>query len=106
MYTEPPVLKKAIRKDTDNIILSFSKRIDANSAAGKSNYQFRKDGKLISLNIENITVDGNMVILEAIKLPVGKFEIMVRNLKDTPELWLFKGYPALELANQTKMIIE
>ncbi|MEQ7801504.1 hypothetical protein ABDJ41_17050 [Pedobacter sp. ASV1-7] len=106
MYTEPPVLKKAIRKGTDTIILSFSKRIDSNSAAGKSNYQFRKDGKLISLNIENITVDGNMVILEAIKLPVGKFEILVRNLKDTPELWLFKGYPALELANQTKMIIE
>ncbi len=106
MYTERPVLKKVVRKGNDSIVLSFSKRIDANSAEQKSNYQFLKDGKGISLNIARVTVDGNQVILELSNLPTAKLEVMVSKLKDTPELWLFKGYPALEIANQTKMTID
>jgi len=106
MYTEAPALKRAVKRGNDSLVLSFSKRMDAKTGAEKANYQFLKDGKLTTVNIGSATVDGNRVILKATNFPAGKFEVMVNKLKDTPELWLFKGYPALEVANQTKITVE
>jgi hypothetical protein len=106
MYTEKPALKAAVRKGTDSLILSFSKRMDVTTGEIKANYQFMQSGQVKTVSISKVTVDGNRIILVASNLPTGKMDVIVNKLKDTPELWLFKGYPALEVANQTKITVE
>jgi hypothetical protein len=100
IYTDKPVLLRATRKNENNLQLVFNKRVDEKSAAVRANYTFISKGKTLQVNIHKIETDGNCVILTTDRLPARMFELEVKEIQDTPELWFYKGYPANHLKRQ------
>nr|WP_275983813.1 N-acyl-D-glucosamine 2-epimerase [Paenibacillus hamazuiensis] len=90
MYDEKPVPLKAVRTDRQAVQLSFSKRIDPESASDERNYEASADGRRLSCAIGVAEVDGNRAVLHSDDFPAGGFRLYVRGVKDTPSLWLVK----------------
>ncbi|MFD0714253.1 N-acyl-D-glucosamine 2-epimerase [Paenibacillus sp. GCM10027626] len=105
MYTEKPEPRSAVRQDDGSVMISFSKRIDETAAQDATNYEFWKDGEQLKVDILRIVVDGNRVVLETDRLPEGDFEIVISGIKDTPELWLYKDFPANEVRAGSKVSV-
>jgi hypothetical protein len=106
IYNDKPAVKRVRRNGKDSVILSFNKRIDANSAANPDNYSFYSDNNKLNINVQNIVTDGNMVILISGDFPADPFKIAVSHIKDTPDVWLFKGYAANEIAAGTIVSVD
>lgn len=100
MYSEKPVAMIVKRIDKSTLQISFNKRVDEVSAAIRSNYVFRQGAKVLGVNIKKIRTDGNRIILNADELPKQDFELELKNIEDTPQLWFYKGYPANLLVAQ------
>nr|WP_055503145.1 hypothetical protein [Nonomuraea pusilla] len=89
MYTEAPEVR-AIRCDraAGTVEVSFQKRIDAASAARPDSFAVRTPAGR-SHGVLGVEVDGNIAKLRLDGLPRGRFELAVRNVSDTPSLWVF-----------------
>ena len=94
IYTEKPLPRKAVRKNTQQVTVSFNKRIDETIAKDRSNYTFFLNGESVAVDLQDIRVDGNQLTLVSAALPAEGFEIAFRNITDTPQLWLYKDFPA------------
>lgn len=94
MYTEKPVPVEAKRGAPGWIIVWFNKRIDSFSASQLDHYLLVKDGQTQPLSLEDAVVDGNRILLHSSDFPDGSFAVEFRDIEDTPDLWLYKGYPA------------
>jgi len=106
MYNEKPEPKQAIRQDDGTVMISFNKRIDETTAKDAANYEFWQAGKQQNVLIGDITVDGNRIILSSERFPEGAFDIALHHIKDTPDLWLYKDFPANEIPNGTKVRVQ
>jgi hypothetical protein len=98
MYEEKPAVQCVKRQGTDQLLLQFQKRIDPAEAENSENYKVIVDGKVLTdLQIEVKKVDGSNVRLACAHFPLGRFELSVSNIKDTPKLWLFTNQRANEM---------
>ncbi len=98
MYTKKPQAQKVERINKSTITISFNKRINETTAKNTANYKFFANGNEFAVTTPNISVDGNMIIIKANNFPTIKFEIILSNIEDTPDLWFFKNYPANKIA--------
>jgi len=101
MYDDPPRLME-VRPRRGGIALVFQKRVDAGRAADPGNYRVTgPDGA--PLKLTGVKADGNMVLLGVRGLVPGRrHTVTVQEIRDTPERWLFKGYPAHTVRNLRK----
>lgn len=105
IYQEKPEVKKVERIGKDSIRLSFNKRIDVQSATDPRNYSFQKDNSPLNITLQGILTDGNIITLISGDFPTEAFKMAVSHIKDTPDLWLFKGYPVNEIAPQSTVSV-
>ncbi|WP_274365626.1 N-acyl-D-glucosamine 2-epimerase [Paenibacillus thermotolerans] len=107
MYEEPPVPKRASRsEDGKTVTISFNKRIAALSAYPVENYRFKIDGEPAEIAIDNVTVDGNRIRLHSDSFPETAFEIEISGIQDTPDRWLYSGFPANEVPPGSTITVE
>ena len=90
MYEESPLPVHAGRRSGSELVISFHKRIDEQSAMNASNYKVWDNGAYMQLAWDGIKVDGNRVILRTERLPQHPFELELSGIRDTPQRWLFK----------------
>lgn len=105
IYYKKPEVERIRRLGKDTVLLSFNKRVDAESASNENNYSFYRDDNTLNLKLKDIWVDGNMVYLVTNNFPSKKFTIRLSGIEDTPNLWLYEGYPANMIAEGTEVII-
>ncbi|AJY74312.1 N-acyl-D-glucosamine 2-epimerase [Paenibacillus beijingensis] len=103
MYDTRPEPVNWSRKGKHNIVISFNKRVDVNSAANSANYTILENGRERIADWKSITVDGNRIFLESEQLPEGTFEIEIRHILDTPDRWLYKDRRANSVLEGTMM---
>lgn len=90
MYDEPPVPTQAARTSDGAVRVSFTRRIDPDSAIRPASFQVVVDGKRRQwVNPRYVSVDGNMVEIRQPGLPSKGFELAVFNVTDDPERWLY-----------------
>lgn len=101
VYDDPPKLVE-VRPRPGGVSLVFQKRIDTGRAADPANYTV-KDASGDSLVITGAKMDGNMVLLGVRGLRVGtSYAVTVKTIEDTPDRWLFRGYPKHTVTDLTK----
>jgi len=104
MYTDKPTPLQAVRMEDGAIAVSFNKRIDPTSVSVSGrNFDLVVDGESKPLTLQNVKVDGNRILLYSHDFTETTFDIAVHQVKDTPELWLFKGFPANESPEGAKV---
>lgn len=92
MYDDAPRLVWA-RPKTGGVTLVFQKRVDAGRAGDASNYHVTGPAGEV-LIVTKARPDGNMIHLSVKGLKPGRrYGVRVDQTVDTPERWLFKGYP-------------
>lgn len=101
LYPEKPEIKKVRRNEDGVITLSFNKRIDEKTASNREHYEIYQDDKGKRMSFKDITVDGNMVKLSSENFPNKSFKLKIKNIEDTPELWLFDGYDSNKIDPDT-----
>jgi len=89
MYDEAPVPTAIARPEHNKVLISFQKRIDEASAKlpGSLNI-ITKDGET-TIAPENITVDGNMLMIQSSDLPKKEFRLRIENITDAPPYWYY-----------------
>lgn len=93
MYDDPPRLVQ-VRPRAGGVSLVYQKRVDAGRAADVTNYRVTDAGGR-ALKITGAKADGNMIHLGVRGLVAGRpYTVRVEETVDTPERWLFPGYPA------------
>jgi hypothetical protein len=93
MYDDPPRLMQ-VRRRSGGLTLVFQKRIDAGRAADPANYRVT-DARGRAFPVTAARADGNLVHLAVRGLhPKASFTVRAAEIRDTPDRWLFKGYPA------------
>ncbi|HOB75387.1 MAG TPA: hypothetical protein PKG54_12785 [Phycisphaerae bacterium] len=94
-YTDPPRIADT-RVSPEGVELYFNRRLDAASARDVSRYAI-SPGRVIGAR-----VDGNIVTLALADVrPGAACKLTVRDLRDCPELRLFKDRPPAVLESQT-----
>ncbi|WEK35644.1 MAG: hypothetical protein P0Y53_24425 [Candidatus Pseudobacter hemicellulosilyticus] len=106
IYQDAPAPVKAARTDSKTIRISFSKRIDSATAASPDAYQFYKNGKALKAVVQQIQTDGNQVALTLKKKLPPNTQIGFSGIKDTPGLWLYKGYEAHTVAPEARVTVQ
>lgn len=107
MYTEKPTPQYAMRNSDKSIVIAFNKRIDETSAKNISNYVFLDNSNnKLDIDIIDIEVDGHWLILKLNKLHNERFKVVMNGIKDTPGLWLFKDFPANEIAEDSEVVVK
>ncbi|KKI92145.1 N-acyl-D-glucosamine 2-epimerase [Bacillus sp. SA1-12] len=97
IYHEKPVPLKAEKADDTEVMISFNKRIDPASVSLTESFFLDNGESSVPLEITDLKVDGNHVFISSPQLDSKEpIKVYVKGMKDTPELWLFKGYPANE----------
>ncbi|WP_281887396.1 N-acyl-D-glucosamine 2-epimerase [Paenibacillus sp. YYML68] len=95
MYTEPPLPLSATRVSLECLLISFSKRIDPDSAAVAAYYvHWAGNGSRQRASVSEVSTDGHQLLLRSMYWPPGRFELEISGVRDTPERWLVKGQSA------------
>ncbi len=102
IYHEPLLVKECTRQGESEIRIAFNKRIDP-AAITEGQLSILTEEGLFPLEGAKLTVDGHWLILKRTDWPSDGFELRVNNVKDTPQWWLFKSYPANEIAKDTRV---
>ena len=114
IYEEPPAPKRVARRGHNEIIVSFNKRIDSLSAASFENYSIAHQGGSdesggpggsAPLQVQTVRTDGNRIILHSDHFPEESFELEINGIKDTPDLWLYKGFEANSIPEQCRVLV-
>jgi hypothetical protein len=88
MYQDRPVPKSAHRTADGTAVISFQKRIDADSAGKPDSFEILGDHPGV-VAPDAVTVDGNRVLVRT-GLPADEpFRLRVSNLTDAPSYWLY-----------------
>lgn len=107
MYDEKPVPMNAVRLGPDKVRIQFQKRVDAQTAGASGNYKIMIDGKeQDDLHPDAVQVDGGNVTLRSSRFPQSRFHINIKNVTDTPELWLFPQKRGNEIARPCIVTID
>lgn len=93
MYEEPPVPVRTERMSANRIRVAFNKRIDPASLTVPGSISLPGRPAAIS-RLTSVAVDGHFLEVSSNSFPAGPFSLGIRNVKDTPELWLLKGLKA------------
>ncbi len=97
-YDDPPRLVFT-RPTATGLSLVFQKRVDAGRAGDTANYTVT-DAKGRSFEVSKAVADGNMIRLSISGLKTGqRYTVKAAEITDTPDRWLFPGYPAHKVAN-------
>jgi len=105
MYEDKPIPMLVERISSSEIVISFNKRIDEDSAMNDSCYKLWIDGAAFLVAWNLIAVDGNRIILRSEQLPAASFDLELNDIRDTPERWLFKDKPANRISSGTRISI-
>ncbi|WP_370733785.1 N-acyl-D-glucosamine 2-epimerase [Paenibacillus dakarensis] len=106
MYEEAPVPVTISRPHHNQVIISFQKRIDAYSAKLPGSLVIVTDNSEIPIAPDDITSDGNMLIIQSDQLPKKEFRLRIQHVTDTPSYWLYnKEQPANVIADDTVVIV-
>lgn len=89
MYDEPPKPITVTRPRRKEVIISFQKRIDAASAKLPGSLTILTNKGEVPVAPEDITVDGNMLIIQSKQLPKKEFQLRIEHVTDTPTYWLY-----------------
>lgn len=101
MYDDPPRLAE-VRWRSGGITLVFQKRVDTGRAADTTNFQVYNSANQ-PMTITGAKMDGNMIKLGVRGLVVGQdYRVEIAEVRDTPDRWLFPGYPQHTVNNITK----
>jgi hypothetical protein len=103
MAEEPPLPIQASRLTGNRVLLSFNKRIDKNSVQTPGSFYWSRAEYVGMLKVTE--TDGNRVILHANDLPMELFQLFINHVKDTPDLWLYKGSTANQVPPQCSIIV-
>lgn len=87
MYEEPPRPIAVMRPHRKEVIISFQKRIDEASAKLPDSLSILTNKGEVPIAPENISVDGNMLIIQSKQLPRKEFQLRIRHVTDTPAYW-------------------
>ncbi len=95
MNDDPPRLMKSLRVGSDQIRLSFQKRVHVDAAKKSDNFYFMtKDKVRFYPTIDKVNVDGNRVELWSKDFPASSFYVVIKEIRDTPEYWLRRDFDA------------
>ncbi|GAA3406398.1 N-acyl-D-glucosamine 2-epimerase [Paenibacillus hodogayensis] len=106
MYEMPPFPFRGIRSGERELMVSFTKRIDPESCrslASRFGILDRDGHRFIDPDL--LRVDGNRLYIRAEGFPADSFELTVPPVRDTPDLWLFRTFPANEVAAGARVAI-
>ncbi|PYI53813.1 N-acyl-D-glucosamine 2-epimerase [Paenibacillus flagellatus] len=101
MYEERPTPVLASRTGAREAMISFNKRIRIDPVRlSRELIGFRADGGAHRFApIDKARVDGSRLYVASDRFPPGSFELRIPGgIRDTPELWLYKDFPANEAA--------
>lgn len=105
MYESIPTPMKAVRIDDHEVNISFNKRIDPNSVTDDA-VTFVVNGETVLLEDVHYEVDGSILKITNMNLPVETFDVVFNGILDTPDLWLFGGYEANEVVENSSITVE
>lgn len=106
MYAEPPLPSSGLRIAPDEVMIIYNKRIDPHSIGTVTLYPATGLGKSYELKVSQSAVDGNRLFLRFNRtLPNTSFQLEVKDVSDTPDLWLLKGKKANRTPRKTKVFI-
>lgn len=89
-YADPPVPRSAKLGARGQITVSFTKRIDAHSAAQAGSFELISPaGSAAAVPANAVSVDGNRVTIKPTKVPDGQLRLAIRNVTDAPQYWLY-----------------
>ncbi|MEV2476369.1 N-acyl-D-glucosamine 2-epimerase [Paenibacillus larvae] len=107
IYEEVPIAKEAKWTDSHTIRVTFHKRIKEVSAKQPNSFVIGHQGKSFPVPPNQIRVDGNCVYLKTRQLLKGNIYLTIRNVQDTPELWLYhKDQMANTILPDTRIPVE
>lgn len=91
MYEQSPIPLSVSRSAADELVVTFSKRIETNAALSVGHYPRQiSDYVVEELHIRSSETDGNRLYLLLEGLPTGAFVMRLSGVQDTPQLWLQK----------------
>lgn len=106
MYAEPPLPSSGLRLDDAEVMITYNKRIDPDSIGEVLLYPSSGMSRPQVVKVTGSAVDGNRLFLRfARALPETPFQLEVRDVRDTPELWLLKGRKANRTPRRTRVSI-
>lgn len=103
MYEESPVPKRVTRRGYNEIIISFNKRVDPLSAASIEHYSIANQEGAQWIAVQSVRTDGNRIMIHSDHFPKGSFELEINGIKDTPDLWLHKGFQENSIPEQCRI---
>lgn len=109
MYEEGPIPMRAVRTAWNEVVVSFSKRIDESSCRPPERvFRFRRgDGEPVPVIVQAVRTDGNRVALRSADYPDTDLVVELAGaIRDTPNLWLFKGKAANTSAAGIKVTVQ
>ncbi|OAB45964.1 N-acyl-D-glucosamine 2-epimerase [Paenibacillus glacialis] len=108
MSSEAPIPIYATRTGEEELLISFSKRIDPKSRVTIVLYPLSQEGLVEDKVVTDMRLefDGNRVRAREIHLPRDPFEVEVRGMKDTPSLWYSKGKRANQVPHGIRIRVQ
>ncbi len=104
MYEDPPLPLRASRRSRCRVTIECSKRIAVDTNKVKISIITEEEETTEGM-AEVEKVDGNRLELLCESFPASRFKLQVQGVRDTPEHWLLKGYPAHEIPGFVTVII-
>lgn len=89
MYEEAPKPVAVTRPHHDHVVISFQKRIDEASAILPGSVSVITQAGEVPIEPEQISVDGNRLIIQSDQLPKKEFRLRIQHITDTPSYWLY-----------------
>lgn len=106
MYAEPPLPSSGLRLSDHEVMITYNKRVDPESVGGVLLYHLTGLSKPQEWKVAQSAVDGNRLFLRFNKaLPQTPFQLEIRDIRDTPNLWLLKGRKANKTPRKTRVSI-
>ncbi|WP_046213226.1 hypothetical protein [Paenibacillus wulumuqiensis] len=106
MYAEPPLPSSGLLLDEDEVMITYNKRIDPDSVGSVLLYPSTGLSKPRECKVSHSAVDGNRLFLRFTRpLPAAPFQLEIRDIRDTPDLWLLKGRKANRTPRKTRVTV-
>lgn len=102
MYEEAPKPVSTRRLGPESVMVSFQKRIEPSSVMQPGSLIMLTETGEVPIRSGDISVDGNMMIIQSDRLPKKEFYFRIQHVTDTPSYWLYhKDQPANVITGQT-----
>ena len=106
MYAEPPLPSSGLLLDEHEVMITYNKRIDPDSVGSVVLHLSTGLSKPREWKVSHSAVDGNRLFLRfARALPTTPFQLEIRDIRDTPDLWLLKGRKANRTPRKTRVTV-